>query len=1132
MLTIYKASAGSGKTFTLAFEFIKTLLGVKEPGADRYHLNTDRYTPSGHRRPDRHRGIMAITFTNAATEEMKSRIVKELASLATVEGSTDSLYATWLVRDFGCTPEELRECAAKALSEVLYDYGNFNVSTIDSFFQTVLRTFSREVDHQGDYELSLDTGNTVKQSISLMLDELNYSRPANARRLFNWIRQYTFGQMSQGKGYNFFHRDGAILKSLSSLVAGALDETFGNYSDALREYLADPSRIEAFSSALRAKAEAALDPARKAAKEFFNLVNAGSYPREVFNATVLTRMTELLQGRQVSDIRKAAITKAASGENPPAKLAVGTKLKAAGLKPADVAACCEAMALFCREIVDGLPRSRFYTELDKHLGLLDFFGMTLGKLEEYLRENNTVLISHTAELLRRIISDAEMPFIYERLGMKLTNILIDEFQDTSRLQWHNLRPLVANSISQGGDNLIIGDEKQAIYRFRNSDSELLGSVVQTRDFPRDSYLRGFDPADNTNHRSAGDVVRVNNTLFGRMAANLGAGSYGNVVQTPCERFSVLPAYVEMRFFDKESMPATEALLEEMAEAIKRQHAAGYAWRDILILTRKRKEATAVVEFLTTRHPEIKVLSSEALLLSSSAAVRTIISMLKLVERSYSGKKASDKDAPVYASQSDIVMMITRFNYFRAEGYETEDALMLALDTTGDAVGALDREIMAIRAENPANLVALVEAVIMHKVTPAQRRSEYAYIAALQDLVVKHTESPDPSLATFLRDYDANLDKWAIKASADLDAVEVMTIHKSKGLERDCVHIPFGDWELVHADQSAWLPLDSLQGFDPAIVPPVMFVNVSSVSALRDPDVSPFKPFFSNNEYLDLIDSLNIAYVAFTRAARELIVYSGTENLGAEVLTAIRQLPDSDELSDSSRCNLAEHFDGAASIFTLGSPTTKVAKKNHANPMLEAGQYPVLFRNDARQLVSIDDALAEHLDIGGEEDKLITDSVERTADPALFAAAERGNHLHSILAGVRTVADLPKAVAAYASRAGLRADLADEYLALLREGFDAGGATVAAWFDPGCRIYAERSIYDADAPADTDTFRPDRIIIAPDGTTTVVDYKFTTEPRPTHFRQVENYLSLLDRLGREGAAGYLWYPLLKRIIRVG
>ncbi|MCM1067554.1 MAG: UvrD-helicase domain-containing protein [Muribaculaceae bacterium] len=1120
MLTIYKASAGSGKTFTLAFEYIKTVLGYKLPGTETYVLNADKYMPSGHRRRNRHRTILAITFTNAATEEMKARIVRELAALSTDEGASASLYGKWLTRDYGCTAGELRTAAATALAEMLYDYGNFNVSTIDSFFQTVLRTFSREVDHQGDYELQLDTLLMMKQSVSVMLDEINYMPRAGRSRLVDWVKRYSLGKMSEGKGYNFFNREGDILNALTRAMADSLDETYGNYAAELRRYLEDPARIEAFGRELSRKALEALAPARTAARDFLAKAAAAGLPETIFNKAVYARVCDAAKGRPV-DVGIKGISDIATGEKEPKSLLVATHLKKAGLKAEALADYSEALADFCRKVYVGVPLSAYYGELLESLGALDFFGMSTARLEEYLRANNTVLISDTGELLRRIISDAEMPFIYERLGMTLETLLIDEFQDTSHLQWHNLRPLVANSIAEGHDNLIIGDEKQAIYRFRNSDSELLGSIVQTRDFPHDHRLRGFEPADNTNHRSAADLVRVNNTVFGRMAGLYGADSYGNVVQTPAEGMRSVPAYVKVKF-DPDGNLSTEALLEEMAQEILRQHReGGYRWRDILILTRWRAEATTVVEYLVQNHPEIAVLSSEALLLSSSPAVRTIMSMLKLVEGSYSGKRADVEGAPKYASNADIVLMITRYNYYHAAGYPPEDALRMALDSE-QATESLDREIRAIRAENPANLVALIEAIVCHKLSEEQRRAENAYITALQDLAVHHTEGPDPSIKSFLEAYQLNIDRWAIKASAELDAVEVMTVHKSKGLERDCVHIPFADWELTHGTQSAWLPLDGLEGFDPAIVPPVLRVTVTSKSALRNKLVSPFAGIFERDEKLETIDNLNTAYVAFTRAARELCVHSTVKKIGRGLHEVFCALPDSAELADDARIDLACGFDALDETFTLGEPTVKAAgkSKGEEKATVYADGYPVLFNDKTRRLTSIDDILSTSLDIGGEEEKEIVD--EPVAPPLLVEAAERGNILHSILASARTLADIPASAAAVGRRAGLDADTVADYCRELQDAIADGGPCVQSWFDPAMKVYAERAIYVADSDA---TFRPDRVVVAPDGATMVVDYKFTTEARPGHFRQVENYIRLLTELGHSDVQGYLWYPLL-------
>ncbi len=1130
MLTIYKASAGSGKTFTLAYNYIQMLLGVKAGDTGSYALNSDRYAPGGHRFACRHRGILAITFTNAATEEMKSRIVRELDVLA---AGGESPYTAMLIKEYGCTEAELKDCAGLALGEMLYDYGNFNVSTIDSFFQTVLRTFSREVDHQGDYELSLQLTEVLTQSVSLMLDDLNYSQPDNARVLKDFIRSYTFSKLGEGKSYNFFNRSGSLLTKLSSSTASALDEEiYTDNADRVHNYLADPATLDAFDAAL-AEAIKKIDSWLKIrASEFIAFREKAGIPPDAYN-----RYINGLLDKAVSDPSSVGTTQAGSSTarlladpGPDLKpFYVAARLKANMRFGDDLVTLMDYGRRFGEVLVGDVPRKVLYAEIRQNLPLLRFIGVAEVYLRNFMRDNNIVLISDTGDLLRRIISDAEMPFIYERLGMQLRSLLIDEFQDTSHLQWHNLRPLVANSISEGHDSLIIGDEKQAIYRFRNSDSSLLGHHVGEVDFPVGKVMRGSDAADNTNHRSSGGVVRFNNTLFRRMAADLGVDSYGNVVQTVAKDKASEPAYVKLAFIDTDSTERDE-VIEDMAQDMLRQHAAGYRWKDILILTRQREEAKAVAEYLMQHHPDIRILSNEALMLNSSPAVRTIISLLKLVEQSYGSRKDEDKasEAPRYASRDDIVMMISRFNYFRSAGLPVEEALETSLSYDADGTDALNRSVLDIRMKNPANIVALIEAIIALKIPEEQRRKEYAYITALQDIAVNHCDSPDPSISAFVAEYERNIDKWAIKASNDIDAVEIMTIHKSKGLERACVHIPFADWKLSVRSPEMWLPFGHLDGFDDSIVPPLLRAPVSGSSIFRNETVSPFAKFLADDDKAVVTDNLNLAYVAFTRAGRELCVHSGVKNVGAWLHKAF-DAPDTSDMSCNDKLMpLGEFFDRETDSFTYGEPTAPDGReKKNVLPPIESGEYKVFFRRDAGTLTSIDDVLAVDPEIGGEVENPCVDEIPVFfVSPEMEEAARRGNAMHSILADTRTIDDLPAAVAR--ARGNITAEEKELYLRELTAAVNKAGATAARWFDPVNKVYAERSIFLADTG---ESFRPDRVVVSPDGRATVIDYKFTSRPSRKHVQQVELYISLLRRLGREDIEGYVWYPLLSKIIKV-
>ncbi len=1133
MLTVYKASAGSGKTFTLAFEYIKTLLGIRLHDNGTYRLNSDKYAPGGHRFARRHAGILAITFTNAATEEMKSRIIRQLSLLSDTATMDRTPYADMLCspENFGCTREELCEASRTALSELLYDYGSFNVSTIDSFFQTVLRTFSREIDHQGDYELSLERKDMLSQAISLMLDELNDKGKKHAPRLYEWIQNYVMEHVASGSSYNFFNRDGDILRKLAKNMDSSMDETFIENVDALEQYLENPTRIKNFRKALQDLADNAFAQVQKAANALLKYRDDNNLPADYLSK--LGKRIDYVFDRSISISKKYDTEIFRNG---------GSNDLSSFLKKAYVRLTPDpelALSLF-NDFVHWMPicdkRHAMYQKLLESLGSLEFIGYTRSILNRMLQENNMMLIADTNELLSRIIKDAEMPFIYERIGTQLNNLLIDEFQDTSRMQWKNLKPLVGNSLASGNDNLIIGDVKQSIYRFRNSDSELLGSVVQAQDFPQYVRERGNAPRDNTNHRSAGDIVRFNNEIFAAMAENLGVKHYDEVRQATTAKLDKLQAHIKLHFHDDAN--GMQALVfEEMAQDILRQHSNGYAWRDIMILARKAKEATAIVQFLTQVHPEIRVLSSEALLLCNSPAIRSIISALKLIARSYEGKKSTrGDDAPLYASNGDIVMMITRYNYFSAKGYDNITALNMALEESDETSSHLQSEVDIIRAKNPANLVALIEAIVALRLSQEQRTDEYAYIAALQDLAMKHLESSNPSLSAFLDEYNRNQQKWAILAPSSLDAVVVMTVHKSKGLERACVHIPFGSWELTHGSKELWVHLNNFEGIDPAIVPPILNVNISGKSPFTDASVSPIAADIERNDMAEKMDNLNIAYVAFTRAARELIVHSEKSkegHVGFALYNAFTNLLDSGTLPFTKVTNRESSDDDISPIdeyFVLGDYTQPEQRSEDNDSIVDnGGEYRVTFRDDTRELVSIDDILTADDDLGDEEKKEIVDEHKPfLGTPEMLEASRRGTNMHNILAAMRTLDDFEASLQRICARMGVEEKEKEEYRSRLTHAFELGGAQVADWFAQDNIVYPERSFY---KPETGETFRPDRIIIRPNGKTVIIDYKFTTEARAGHRRQVAVYRDLLASMGRADVDVFIWYPLLDKIVKL-
>lgn len=1153
-LTIYKASAGSGKTYTLALEYIKLLLGIKDREAGTYTLNHDKY--AGHRMPRRHRHILAITFTNKATAEMKERIIKELKSLTVVPPAltaeeltagaapkADANYAPALTALLGCTRSELAEAAQMALSELLYDYSNFNVSTIDSFFQQVLRTFAREVDRQGDYEVEIDNNTAVNAGIMMMLDDFNYGSPEHAKTLETWITDYMMRSLGKKKAFNLFNRRSGLFAEMVRFISGACEEEFKMRQQAINDYMGRPQRLPQFRSSLTALFERKLDECREYARRIASAMADDGQPMECLTKVMQRFITVLQRGEMPddTDMNAKGVTNFLKWEEALPRTLYQKKLcrtvksdkgKEEPRYPSDSLSA--AISESVREILTRLYFIKAHDGVPDACDKLEFMHFATGYIEQFRIENNIVLLSDTNDLLQRIIRDDDTPFVYERMGMELNHFLIDEFQDTSRMQWTILRPLVAQGLHDRHDSLIIGDEKQAIYRFRSSDSSMLHSSVAKVDFPQFARERGSAPGENTNYRSAPDMVRFNNSLFRRLAAHYQASGYENVVQSlPASNGSAdnpePGAYIRLRI----GMTDDRDPLQEMAQEMLRQHNDGYSWRDIAVLVRRNEEAATVVNYLLANYPEINILSGEALYLKNSSAVKLIAGMLKLLDQSYTTDPGR-RDG--YGSDGDRMALMARFNYYLATDLPAETALEKALDD--DAGGELAQSVNELRSSHATSLTAIIETIVDRFIPLNQRRLEMAYIVAFEDLAIDFGKRYTPSVHDFVKWWEKNEDSATLPALAEVDAVNVMTIHKAKGLEWDCVHLPLVQWAQYKTDNRIWIVPD-IPDLDPDCVPPVLPVNNSKYLAS---EFSPYAETVKIDRDEQIVDMLNATYVAFTRAGRELIVSSNGKRIGADLLECLQQPADTGAPA-SLTLDLADGLKSAATdaviCYEYGSPTRpdpdKLKKQEFALAQEDrhiTPEFKVYMRDDTREFVCMND-LNSAIDDMDEDStygysRLIVDEVPESSDPEqtrqMTAAANRGIFLHAVMARMDSRDDLPRAFAEVLAAASPAPDDAREYLALLQQALDSHDARIDRWYDPEAEVYREQSIMLADGHV----LRPDRIVVHPDGSVDLVDFKFTSKPHATHQQQLRTYCNMLRDMGYPAVHGHLWYPLLQQI----
>lgn len=1140
MLEIHKASAGSGKTFTLTRNYIKLLLGEKTPAG--YRLSSGA---------NRHRAILAITFTNKATEEMKARIVKQLGLLADPDGK--SPYRKYLCDEFQCTPAALSDHARKALNSLLADFGNFNISTIDAFFQTVLRTFAREANLSGNYEVELDTKQAVYLGVNAMLSSLNAGtgEPAQRRRLQNWLKQYMQQRLDEGKAFNLFVRNSHITTELVKYIERSLNESYKLNIEAISAYLSEPERIVRFADSIKK----AIVIKRK------HLHNQAKDAKEILESNgVLAGVNRYVKGPLEKwadgdiNVKKPLSATVRNTVDDPLK----SFTKNYQNTPGDLV---KTLGSIARLAVQTWEELSLLTTLRDNIFHLGIIGAVERHTAEIQTDNNAILLSDTGSILQTIINQEEAPFIYERLGVHLRHFLIDEFQDTSRLQWLNISPLVKESLATDNDNLIIGDEKQAIYRFRNSDPSLIIKDVP-EEFASVCQLHGNVITENTNWRSAADIVRFNNTLFIAMARQLGLSDiYANVVQGVAK--SKIKGYIEAEPFSD-----PEESLQRMVTHIERQLAMGYNQKDIAVLCARNSECAQVVERLLEAGrpdapgggiPNLQIITDEALIVGNASSVRQIIGVMRYVDAHVSLQRRT-------GATPTPPEIVNRFEFFLAMGSTPSEAIAKAFEPEG---AEADQTALAAAEMQCINVPSIVERIITRCLNDEIRANENLYITAFQDMVIDFCSRGNADLHSFIKWWDEKGSSRSLSVPEGIDGIRVMTIHKSKGLEFPCVHIPLLSGSLSSPDNMMWVslfnadgtPLDLLRttGFNSDDIPPLLPLTASAVGK-----ISLFKEQYDEAVHDERVDRLNQVYVAFTRASRELII--GYKDESSEVSTLLenafnemtpemvssvsrdRNLPldvliplsdklvkrpidtpsppsadeadnsdesdQSDQTGKSSKKKASKERPADRDVFILGEP--------RYNPD-DNGD------DDTPQIIPMPPYYS--YDNGHIWDTSRIEDVEEIARPRL-----RGIVLHTIMGYVRHRDDLHRAVLRAAMRGIITFGEIDEIEAILTRALD--DPRVAPWFDGYRRLLRERTVTIPAKPTyerpdeRTRHYRPDRVVWTADGTIDIIDYKFGEEESNRYLKQVRGYMHLIRRIHPDTRVrGFLWYPLTDTIIPV-
>lgn len=1159
MLTLQRASAGSGKTFTLAKTYISLLITIKE---DNGRIRLRSYAELAE--PLRH--ILGVTFTNKATNEMKQRIVEKLSDLALYpsrlkeherivadaaagkcpkpEKLKTPDYLKEFMKEFDVDADTICGLCERSLRLLLLHYGDFNISTIDAFFQSVLRTFAYETDLNDAYQLEIDSDYINSIGVDAMLDKIiRDTSPTNKR----WIDMLMTERANNSfNTWNVFGRSNNRKSLYRKLIESAsqLDkENFKLIRQKLQKYFEHDIDLYAeyhkFIDLIDAPAKEAYARMSEAAQKLKDAFEAAGFDIKVDGAGHLdSKMNKALGGdytETFKPFKEGQVAYKYKHKTMPKHpdYPVIQQLFDEWNASVDpwLAALENPSRMLCKLYAENIPFVAILNDVQLNI-------------REYLDSSNTMLLADTNSLLKRIIGQSETPFIYERIGTRLHNYLIDEFQDTSLLQWQNFYPLIANREAEDNRSLIIGDAKQSIYRFRNADPSIITSVVP-KAFP-DHIPAGDSDNENTNWRSQRRIVEFNNFFFSAAAdaldAHLGeklnedynffAQLYSNVRQPLPKDLKDRFGYVEFNLLPKLSKQKDDddndddddsndipEHYKEIGPRIQDCLRRGYRMRDIAILVRYKSDGDKIVNAIIKYNADlaedetpIEFVSDESLKVAASGTVVAILALLKSIASGVNLLGFNNETESTENHKVRLSDIRASFDYYTRQYPEmTEDLKVeLVLSDPTMICKALDEMLAEMEI---VSLPILVEAVISKFISPELRKRDAAYIAAFQDMVLSYSERNPSDINSFLKWWNRQGEKAAITSPANVDAVQIMTIHKSKGLEFPVVIMPNAKIDVAPRGdrylEKEWVWTDVI--LPPHIKDQVRLPEVlpiRPVTTLADTELAPVR---RRIEQENAMDGINTAYVAFTRAGAELYIYSvGKVNKELSCLNDLsHQILNPDTiLGESETMTYSETPDeeGGRQRFTYGQPLTpeevaKILKPTTTGTMERITDYPVADRCAA---TVCRESGMESAIINPEED-------EERIDPR-----SEGNMLHALLSVVERSEDLDRALRALRVSGEVTGAQVDDFESILRTAI---ADAPAEWFDGSSRVMNERSIITGSKAL----YRPDRMMVHPDGALTIVDYKFGAA-KPKYTTQVKDYIRAVRSTGRYTAVrGYLWYP---------
>ena len=1067
-LLVYKASAGSGKTFTLAVQYIRQLI-------------EDPYS---------YRRILAVTFTNKATTEMKERILSQLYGIATSLKSSDG-YLKEIMKTSDKSVDEIRKAADTALKNIIHDYSRFRIETIDSFFQSVMRNLARELELGANMTIELNNGDVLSDAVDSMIEKLDRMSPT-----LYWLLEYIEERIADDKRWN-------VSSEIKGFGRNIFDEAYIEKGVALREKLKDTKFIPQYRKKLQEKRESILDTMKGFNEHFQEILNAnGLTPADLKNGArgIGSYFNKIASGKLSNDVRNSTVEKCLEGaENWTTKTSPhkDTIISLANQVLIQVLNDAENTRMSSNKVLNSCDMSLRYLNNLQLLMRID------SEVREQNLSHNRFLLSDTNALLHSIIREGDASFVYEKIGTTIDTVMIDEFQDTSRMQWENFHLLLEESLAQKEGSMIVGDIKQSIYRWRNGDWKILAGLDKDKSFRLNSKTL------DTNWRSEANIIAFNNDIFTSACKVLNErykvdegedctqllDAYSDVRQKTSK--DTKEGYIKLSFLkNSEEHPYTDTTMELLAEEVDSLVKRGVRVNDIAILVRKNKSIPAIADYFDKNTP-YRVVSDEAFRLDASLAVCMLIDGLRYISEP-TDRIACARLAVAY--QKEILKKDVDYN-------------TVLLNSVEDYLPAEFRLMLPEMSLMP--LYELLEKLfVIFRMDMIEEQD--AYLCAFYDSVTEYMQSNSSELTSFLTYWNETLYAKTIP-SGEISGIRILSIHKSKGLEYHTVLLPFCDWKMENEtfNHMLWCRINEADADkEPFCELDLTPVNYSSAMA---------ESYFSDSyreERLQLwVDNLNLLYVAFTRACKNLIVWCKDEQKD----TVSKLLRESIDCMKEIKmtCNMPE----------LDEEYEEDKEENDEPIVYEYGEICISSEkkksDSTNRLVAIPEAV--NIKIESLETEIDFKQSNRSADFIRGDEDEeenlrsqyirQGQLLHTLFASIDTKEDLTAAIERLLFEGVIEStEKAQEIYEIAERALNLD--EVKDWYSGEWTLYNECSIIYNDEQGKMQTRRPDRVMMK-GNEVVVVDFKFGKK-KPEYSTQVREYMSLLSEMGYTDIKGYIWY----------